>query len=212
MANVDRANGFTPVKHLNGSPYNGQFNIYECPAGEAIPVFTGDLVVLSNSAPTGPFPAVEAGVEAADANGVYIGAVVGVFPAGFEPVVHGDNMSSAALTLAPNYRAASTKQYVMVADSPDLLFEAQADEAVAVASIGLNTGVVQGSGSASLGSTTTGRSGMEIDGSAVNTTSTLPLQVVGLVNRPDNAINAANNKFLVRINTHAYGNVGVAGV
>ena len=46
MANVNRANGFTPVKHLNGSPYNGQVNVYEVPAGETIPVFIGDLVEL----------------------------------------------------------------------------------------------------------------------------------------------------------------------
>ena len=60
MANVSRINGFKPVKHLNGSPYNGQANIYEVPAGEAVPVFVGDLVKLSDSAGTAGFPAVEA--------------------------------------------------------------------------------------------------------------------------------------------------------
>ena len=35
MANVARLGGFTPVKHLNGSPYNGQFNLYEIVAGDA---------------------------------------------------------------------------------------------------------------------------------------------------------------------------------
>ena len=52
MANVNRINGFRPVKHLTGAPYNGQANIYEVPAGEAVPVFVGDPVVLSNSAAT----------------------------------------------------------------------------------------------------------------------------------------------------------------
>ncbi len=28
MANTSSINGFRPVKHLNGSPYNGQANIY----------------------------------------------------------------------------------------------------------------------------------------------------------------------------------------
>ena len=64
MANVSRINGFKPVKHLNGSPYNGQANIYEVPAGEAVPVFVGDLVKLSDSAGTAGFPAVEAAVAA----------------------------------------------------------------------------------------------------------------------------------------------------
>ena len=56
MANASRINGFKPVKHLNGSPYNGQANIYEVPAGEAVPVFVGDLVKLSDSAGTAGFP------------------------------------------------------------------------------------------------------------------------------------------------------------
>ena len=64
MANASRINGFKPVKHLNGSPYNGQANIYEVPAGEAVPVFVGDLVKLSDSAGTAGFPAVEAAVAA----------------------------------------------------------------------------------------------------------------------------------------------------
>ena len=56
MANTSRIAGFKPVKHLNGSPYNGQANIYEVPAGEAVPVFVGDLVKLSDSAATAGFP------------------------------------------------------------------------------------------------------------------------------------------------------------
>jgi len=49
MANTSRINGFKPVKHITGAPYNGQMNIYEVPAGEAVPVFVGDLVKLSDS-------------------------------------------------------------------------------------------------------------------------------------------------------------------
>jgi hypothetical protein len=30
-------------------PYNGQANLYEVPAGEAVPVFVGDLVKLSDT-------------------------------------------------------------------------------------------------------------------------------------------------------------------
>ena len=80
MPNVSRINGFKPVKHLNGSPYNGQANIYEVPAGEAVPVFVGDLVKLSDSAGTAGFPAVEA-VVAASSQVVavpVVGAVVGI--------------------------------------------------------------------------------------------------------------------------------------
>ena len=211
MANTSRVNGFKPVRHSNGSPYNGQANIYECPAGETIPVFVGDLVVLSNSAATEGYPAVEAGVAAAATSGAYVGAVVAVLNSKFDPV--NGKMSSGGITLdTPQYRAASTKQFVLVADAPNLIFEAEADELIALASVGLNVGVVEGTGSASAGSTTSGASGMQVDGSSVATTSTLPLQIVGFSKRVDNEAAATYNKVLVRINTHAYGNVGVAGV
>ena len=41
MANVDRPNGFKPVMHLNGSPYNGQYRKYYSPTDN---LFMGDLV------------------------------------------------------------------------------------------------------------------------------------------------------------------------
>lgn len=211
MANTNRPAGFKPVKHITGAPYNGQANIYEVPAGETIPVFIGDLVVLSNSAPTSKYPAVEAPVTAAATSGAFVGSVVGIINTKLDPV--DGLMTGGSISLdTPVYRAASTKTFVLVADSPDLIFEAQADDSVALASIGLNVGVVEGDGSASIGSTTTGASGMQVDASSVNTTSTLPLQIVGFPNRVDNEPAATYNKVLVRINTHAFGNVGVAGV
>lgn len=207
MANVSRVNGFKPVKHLNGSPYNGQANIYEVPAGEAVPVFIGDLVNLSNSNATAGYPAVEAQVDAADADQSIVGCVVGILNAKMDPD-GGITTGSIALD-TPVYRAASTKTFVLVADSPDLIFEAQADGAVAPESVGLNAKLVCGSGSASLGSTTTGASGMQVETAGIATTSTFPLQIVGFPKRVDNEINATYNRVLVRINTHAYGSAGV---
>lgn len=211
MANLSRVNGFKPVKHITGAPYNGQANIYEVAAGETIPVFVGDLVVLSNSAATAGYPAVEAPVAAAATTGDYVGAVVGIINAKLDPVDGLMTAGSIALD-TPQYRAASTKQFVLVADSPDLIFEAEADAAVALASVGLNVGVVEGNGSASLGSTSTGASGMQVDASSVATTSTLPLQIMGFPKRVDNEPNATYNKVLVRINTHAFGGDGQTAV
>ena len=211
MANISRINGFRPVKHITGAPYNGQANIYEVPAGETIPVFVGDLVVLSNSDSTSGYPAVEAPVAAAAVAGDFVGAVVGIINSKLDPV--DGKMSGGSISLdTPVYRPASTKTLVLVADSPDLIFEAEADAAVALASVGLNVGVVEGNGSASLGSTTTGASGMQVDASSVAVTSTLPLQIMGVPKRPDNEPDAAYNKVLVRINTHAFGGDGQTAV
>ena len=211
MANTSRINGFRPVKHMNGAPYNGQANIYEVPAGETVPVFIGDLVVLSNSAATDGFPAVEALVAASSqvTAGAIVGAVVGVVNTKIDPV-NGSMTAGSIAFDTPQYRAASTKQFVLVADDPDLIFMTEADAAVPAASIGLNVGV---GASAHTTPLLTGASPMyAYSTTAPATTSTLPLQIVGVMKRPDNEINSAYNKILVRINTHAFGNVGVAGV
>lgn len=210
MANTSRINGFKPVKHLNGAPYNGQANLYEVPAGEAVPVFVGDLVKLSDSAATSLYPAVEAvvGASAQIAAGPILGAVVGIVNSKFDPVAGA--LSSGSISLdTPVYRPASTKQFVLVCDSDDVIYEAEADASVAAASIGLNVGV---GASAHTNPLLTGASPMYVySTTAPDTTSTRPLQILGIVNRPDNEI-GANSKVLVRINVQSYGSVGVAGV
>ncbi len=210
MANTSKINGFKPVKHLNGSAYNGQANLYEVPAGEAVPVFIGDLVKLSDQAATSFYPAVEAvvGASAQIAAGPILGAVVGIVNVKTDPT--SGIMSTGSISLdTPVYRPASTKQYVLVADSDDIIYEAEADASVAAASIGLNVGV---GASAHTNPLLTGASPMYVySTTAPDTTSTRPLQIVGIVNRPDNEV-GANSKVLVRINVATYGNVGVAGV
>jgi hypothetical protein len=210
MANTSRINGFKPVKHLNGSPYNGQANLYEVPAGEAVPVFIGDLVKLSDSAATSLYPAVEAvvGASAQIAAGPILGAVVGIVNVKTDPT--SGILSTGSISLdTPVYRPASTKQFVLVADNTDLVFEAEADASVALTSIGLNVGV---GASAHTNPLLTGASPMYVySTTAPDTTSTRPLQILGIVNRPDNEI-GANSKVLVRINVQSFGSVGVAGV
>lgn len=198
MANIDRSQGFRPVSHLSGAPYNGQFNWYEIPAADTSVTMVGDLVILSDGAATEAFPAVERAAASGDVtSAVLVGAIVGMR---VDPTVLN----------VPYHRTASTKRLVMVADALDLVFECQEDSiggAIATASIGLNAGFV-----ATAGSTTTGNSGMELDSSSPGTTSTLPLQIVGRSERVDNEAATAEAKYLVRINTHAYGSVGVTAV
>jgi hypothetical protein len=211
MANTSRINGFRPVKHITGAPYNGQANLYEVPAGEAVPVFVGDLVKLSDSAATSGVPAVEAvvGASAQIVAGPILGAVVAVYSTKMDPLDGGMTGGSIALD-TPQYRAASTKQYVLVADAPDLIYEAEADAAVPAASVGLNVGIGASTHTIPLAA---GTSPMYVySTTAPATTATLPLQIVGVVKRPDNEINLAFNKVLVRVNVHAFGSVGVAGV
>jgi hypothetical protein len=212
MANVSRVNGFKPVKHLNGSPYNGQANIYEVPAGEAIPVFIGDLVKLSDAAATASYPAVESVSTATTAvTGIaavpIVGAVVGIINNKLD--VDGAITTGSVSLDIPIYRPASTKQFVLVADAPDLIFEVEATASVALASIGLNADVGADAQVAGGGN---GTSPQRVSTTAPDTTATRPLQIVGMSKRVDNEPASANNKVLVRINTHQYGAAGLAGV
>jgi hypothetical protein len=189
MANTQRVNGFRPVKHLNGSPYNGQFNIYEIVAGDGTATFVGDLVKADGGTATDNFPTcVRGGTTGEVTSGLYLGVVVGF-------VVDPTNLNT------PQYRTASTKRYAMVADSPDLIFEVMDGGTVPCTKtlIGNNTGFM-----ATAGSATTGASGMTTGTTAPTTTNSLPLKIMGIVNSPDNEAAAAYQRLLVTINQHYY--------
>lgn len=202
MANVDKPNGFKPVKHLSGAPYNGQARKYVIAAGDANAIAVGDFVVLSDQDAVGGYAAVEAvnagTITAAD----IVGSVVALLPFN-ETGLSAAGAGLATLDVPGNtYRAASVLRYCLVADATDLLFEAQEDSGggnIALASVGLNCGFI-----AAAPNTSSGASNFEIDSSSVNTTLTLPLQIMGAVNSPKNEVPGANARWIVRINTHAY--------
>jgi hypothetical protein len=123
------------------------------------------------------------------AGDLHVGVVVGFLP---DPT-----------NLSLRHRTASTNRIALVLDDPEAIFEIQevsGGTAFTAAEVGLNANVIVGSGS-----TTTGMSGMEINNSGENTTADLDLKILGLVKRPDNAF-GEHAKWLVRINTHSYGN------
>lgn len=195
--------GFRPVKHMNGSPYNGQVNRYMLSADDSQVTNVGDLVILSDNAALvdaggGVYPAVERAASATSS--AIVGAIVG-----FEPDY--SNLNAGA------YRAASTRRVALVADSPDLIFACSQDGTggvVAAASVGLNCSLVIGSGA----STAPYASTMKVDSSEVDTTATDPVQIVGVLASPDNDVTSTARpaELLVRINTHAFNAAGLAGV
>ena len=195
--------GFRPVKHLNGSPYNGQFNKYTVSSAEAVALNTGDLVQLSDSAAVvsadgGIYPAVER-VGTSTTTPVTSGAILGSI-VGFEPDYSNLNTG--------NYRAASTARVVYVADSPDLIFAAPQDAAggvIAAASVGLNAALVPGTTSTSA----PWASGSSVDSSSVAATSTLPLRVIGFTSSPDQDVTSTSRpaEVLVMINNHQFSNL-----
>lgn len=205
MSSVSRINGFRPVKMITGAPYNGQAGLYFVPSSNSDVIMVGDVVKLAGDArsPTG-VPTVAR--HASGATEAAVGVVVGIAFSGVGDV---QNMPPVNDLNTPVYRRASTDRYLLVADDPNLVFEAQTSGATfATANVGLNCEI-----DATAGSTTSGASGMSIDLAALASTATLPLKVVGFPSRPDNNIGDSYTNAYVVINNHQYkGSTGTAGV
>ena len=143
MANISKINGFRPVKHLNGSPYNGQANIYTVKSGTKL--VPGDLVKLTGGASQNGI----AEVDAASNDAAVLGAVVGVVPGGtkLDPVY--GKMSTGTISL-DNPQTATAGAYVYVADSSDVVYSVE-KASNALTDIGLNLDVSGAAGGNSVG-------------------------------------------------------------
>lgn len=209
MANTSKIRGFQPVKHVNGSPYTGQANIYYVPSSDGTALFVGDPVKLAADANAQGIQQ----VTKATAGAAVLGVIVGVINTKFDPVAGSMSAGSVALD-TPVYRPASTGQYVLVCDSPDVIYEVEAvtgsnaSYSFAVADVGQNADL-----STVAGSTTTGTSAAALDMATKAATATLQWKILGVVQRPDNEITGAATKVLVKINNaQLSAGTGTAGV
>ena len=189
MANISKINGFRPVKHLNGSPYNGQANIYTVKSGTKL--VPGDLVKLTGGASQNGI----AEVDAASNDAAVLGAVVGVVPAKMDPVTGKMSGGSIALDTPVSVTGGSTPAYVLVADSPDVVYEVQKASFTAT-DVGTSGGF-DFTGAAG-GDASTGCSAMYLTDTATGV-----VQVLGLVIRPDNET-GSYAKVLARITNNNY--------
>jgi hypothetical protein len=184
MPNSDTPFGLKPIRHQNGSAWNGQVGYYKIPASDGTATFKGDAVKLFGTATADGIPQV---IQCAAGDTLAIGAIVD-----FEP--DPTNLGSV-------YRAASTLRGCYVCDSMDVIYEMQEDgegATLALADVGENCDIVVGSGN-----TNTGKSGMEID-SSTHGTGTAQLRIMRLVPRPGNEAASQWSKWEVMLNEHAY--------
>ena len=195
MPNTDTPFGLRPIRHKSGAPYNGAVNPYIIPASDATAMFIGDPVIKTSTAntvahsapgagdfPIGTLPAITK-ATAGTTNRI-TGVIVG-----FAPDPDG---------LGRIFRPASTARIAYVCDDPDVVFEIQADGALAADQVGLNAVLVY----TNAGDVNTGRSGAELStGTAPATTVGFQLQIKRLVNRADNEVGEFTKAEVV-INTH----------
>ena len=179
MANVDRNNGFRPVM-LNGQPYTGQSQKYYSLSDN---LSVGDIVV-ADTAGEGKYRTVDRASNGA--TDIMVGVVTG-----YE--VNPDNLSN-------NYHTASAVYGVFICDDPNVIFEAQSDDAsLSKADLGLNVDFTT-----TAIDTDTGRSGMEVDGSSAVVTAATPWRLIGFVDKEDNDETLTNARVLVKPNMHKY--------
>lgn len=164
--------GMKPVRHRNGSPYNGECSMYYIPSTDASTIGIGEAMKLVNAMDASSEVSVVAQAAAGDA---LIGVVVG-FPS--------DAVGTSAIPLSgPPYRRASTGCYVLIADDPDLIFQIQEDAdsgVVSAANIGAHANadivVVSATANADVG---TGISKTLLDSSTAAATSAT-LKILGV--------------------------------
>ena len=192
MANQNAAFGLRPI-NFNGTTWSGAIKLCYFPTSQAGNIFIGDPLIPLGSTDAFGVPAL--GIATAGATNIVAGAFLGNSngPAG---------SASTLLQSSTVYRAASTANYGLYCDDPDMLFAIQEDSvggAIADTTGGYaNANLVQGNGS-----TVTGLSGWMLDSSTVATgNATYQVKVLGLLRAADNALgNYA--KWIVRLNTAA---------
>lgn len=193
MANAIGPKGFVPSRYMNGSAYNGASNMYVVLAAEANQINIGDTVKSAANGDANGIPAVTKITNGTD---TCRGVVVGIL------VANPNNPSLVGTTLdltVQNIPATKAKDYyVLVADDPNILFELEDDGAAALTATSCNKNA---SYTVTNPTAPAQNSASVLATASVATTSTLPLKLVGLAQRPDNAFGAYAN-WLVRFNTH----------
>jgi len=184
MANTDIKGGFRPVRYLNGTKWNGQFNIYHHSSIDATAIGNGDPVTPAWVGDTsGRFP----NVKRAAAGDLILGVAIGfgTVPTGIQgidPAVLFD-----ATNLTKVYGAASTDYYVAVVDDPFVVYEVQEDSDTSnIAASGLLGTITMVAANCD---TSSGLSNYELDSSsATGSQETYEWRLLGLADFPGNAI------------------------
>ena len=161
--------GARPVGTLSASgSFTGKVRHYSIASGYGTAIFYGDFVKL-----------VAAGTVEKDTG------TTSLTPVGIFLGVSYTDPNTSQKTFSQFYPASTAADDISayVLDDPNVLFEMQADGSAAVTNIGNNVAVVQTAGSTSIG---TSKNAIDIS-TAATTTATLPVRIVDISPKSDNA-------------------------
>lgn len=207
MANANTPRGLSPVGTITGAAYNEQGRLYAIANDGTNTYAIGDIVKVAGSGDANGVPY----VTKAATTDTPVGVIVGIRVADPGVSLVGTTLALNTIYLPLN----SGTRYVYVVDDPSVIFEVQGDATgVAVADIFKNAGLTITADqttlaqSAPLSNTVLNASSFLAIGSSGSLA--LPLQIIGLSQRVDNAA-GAYAKALVKWNKHQFLNpVGTA--
>ena len=188
MAYNDAPFGFIPVRADSSKVELGWVD-----SSDGTAIFVGDPVVVDGTSNTSRVTGIGVGTKE-------VGTVKGYTraTAGATNRVSGVCIDVVSATRdSKNYREASTERLILVQTDPHALYRVQADAAVAAADIGGNTNILF----ATAGSTSTTRSGAEVD-ATISNDATFQCVVEGLWEDPQNPIATVGNQVKVRFALH----------
>lgn len=174
MANATGPFGLRPVRHLNGSPWNGQTVRAWCSESYATALYVGDPILytptLAEKDTGAKYPTVNL---SALTNGVVCRGVI----VGFE--------CAPSESLERIYRPASKGMWAHITCGADIIYHIRDDGSGTPAEVfvgqnaeGVNAG----------GSTVTGLSGFALDGTTPTTTQGFPLHILGIADIESNEL------------------------
>lgn len=195
MANVNRAKGLSPIMNGDGSPWNQQATLYSVATDAANTYAIGDIVMLAAGSDADGIPLVTKWAGAVTAGALPVGVIVGIRVADPSISLVGTNLNLNQVYLPVN----SGAHYLYVVDDPSCIFELQGDVTVwAAANASNNASVTLTANQTGLGQASPYSSTVA---TAPATTNTLPFQILGLVQRADNAY-GSYAALRVRFNVH----------
>lgn len=200
MSNSNRASGLSPVKYLNGTPWNGAARTYHIPSTDTAVYRIGDPVTIGGTADAAGVP--DCVLATAGSGNTVLGPIVSMGGTKYAGM-HADPSALDTMTIP----ATKTHDYyVMVCDDPNVVYMVQenstASQATA-ATVGLNANLIAGTTSAFL-------SDWVVAAGAGAASSVYQVKLLGLQQTSDNAF-GAYAKWLVKINNHPFAN-GVTGL
>jgi hypothetical protein len=187
MANVSRKQGFLPVRTLDNASWDGATQLFYVDSADGTAIFVGDAVKYGSPFAGGAGKTI-AGFDCEGLASV-ISVGTGTINAGTSIVGVAVGFSVDPTARYQRSRLASTNRLVYVAPALSTIFEIEEDAVttpIGVGGVGQNASFTGGTGDTTLFTSTS-----VIISTSVATTATLPLRIMGLAKRPNNALNAA---------------------